>query len=657
MKRYVIYLILGLVILSLTSPVSAQGEIGLNFVVRSGFDGYVKSNTWSPVHIIASNAGSDIAGEIRLQTNYPGETYARALSLPSQSQKEVTIFVPLLSNTFTLEFISDGQTLHRSQYTPRMIPPESFLVGIVSSSPSLLNFLAGLQTSNGSPLSVAHLAPEEISEKTQGLSALDVLIFNDIDTSVLTTAQQDNLTEWVLLGGHLIIGGGPNGAVTAGGVRHLLPMAELRPTTLTTLPALEDFVNELIPDQGPYLAAVPQGMAGRIGITQNDDVLLVTHNLGQGKVTYFALDFGLAPMNGWAGNTIFWETILAPIKSRTPFYASFEGMQSINNALANISVATLPAPRTLFLFLCSYILVLVPINYLVLARLRRRELAWLTIPVLIILFSLVGYIGGFRARGGRALLRQISVVQQTDFNVADQLKARATVDTFIGIYSPNRGRYTLKFGDSFLVQPTDNGSGYNNVKEISSAPTTIYYGNQTELQNLWADVGTMATAVAHGQTEAQPIKLNLTVTQTGGQWRVSGMIDNGSGQVLEEAILLMDDYGVKLSHLERGQTPVNHTLRRLDVSNSYSDVTIWGDFYHQLNDEESIVNDQIIRSIFWPTSRFGPATAQTPAANRPPESITLLGWQANTPAIMAIDVLDQRVDQEIVNLLIVRKAL
>jgi hypothetical protein len=227
----------------------------------------------------------------------------------------------------------------------------------------------------------------------------------------------------------------------------------------------------------------------------------------------------------------------------------------------------------------------------------------------------------------------------------------------VGVYSPKRERYTLKFQAGFLVQPTDGGSGYNGIREAGSAPTIIYYGPQTELQNLWADVGGMSTAVAHGQTNPQPVRLNLTATPQGSRWHVAGTVENQSQHVLEDVLLIVGDYGIALDNIEPGQTVIDYTLQALSVDVPYSDQTIWGEFYYQLNDPEAALNDQIIRGIFWPRS-YVPARVNSPVVNAPistPDEVVLLGWQRNLSTETIVEVVGQQVDQESTNLLIIRQ--
>ncbi|MFQ5575415.1 MAG: hypothetical protein ACE5G8_00345 [Anaerolineae bacterium] len=652
--KLLLCVLLALLAVTLAPTANAQsGDDALSVTVEVGFDGYVKTNAWAPVQVTATNTGPSVAGEVRLTTNYPGETYARALSLPSGSKKSVTLFAQLRGDgRFTLEFVTaSGQLLYRRTQTPRMLPPDIFMAGVVSSDPSQLNVLAGLRsassaTGSNEPLAVAHLILDQIPEQAAGLSALDALIFNDVDTTPMTPAQRRAVADWVSLGGRLVVGGGPNAAATVAGLADLLPVASLSIQTFPTLVDLGSLVAKAVPDQGPYLVAVPGETSGTVDLYEQGNPLLVHQTVGVGTVTYFGLDFGLAPMDGWAGNEAFWTKILRPLQNTPPFYTTYEAANSINDALANIAVAGLPSPVSLLVFLCTYIVVLVPLNYFVLKRIGRREWAWITIPALIILFTLVGYVGGFRSRSGQVMLRQVSVVRQSEG------AARAAVDTFIGLYSPARDHYTLKFAGDVLVQPTDGGSNFKGVKRTASAPTTIFYGPRTELQNLWTDIGSMATALAHGQTQARPIEVNVTLNRQGSRWQASGAIINNSGQTLDDAVLLIGNRGVQLSRLKPGRTKIDHPLRVLNTR-PYGDTTLWGEYYYQLGSAQERLNDQIIKSVFWPGSAGANRLLGLGLAIDPDTTVVLLGWQYNTPPETRIEVVGRSVSSSNTNLLIV----
>ncbi len=643
-------LLIALLLPLLAQPASAQSESGyLRVKVEHGFDGYVKDGLWTPIRITIANTGEAVAGDIRVITQYPGEHYARHLSLPLQSQKKITLFVPLRGGEYTLEFVSDaGKTLYRRRQRAQILPRENFLIGVVAPQPELLNFLAGLSSrQSGYSVEVAHLALDKLPERAIALGALDALVFNDVDTAQLTPAQQEALAGWVKQGGKLIAGGGPNAAATVAGLSSLLPVESVEIKTLDTLIDLGNLVNEPVPEQGPYLAGIPQPTPNAgVDLYEQDDPFLLSAPLGVGRVIYFALDFSLAPMNGWAGNEAFWKRLLEPLEALPPFYANYNAPHAINNALADIPGAGLPSPWSFLAYLCAYAFALIPANYLFLRIVKRPQWAWITIPALIVLFTLLGYISGFRARGGRVILRQISVARQASGDDT------AAVETFIGLYSPSRARYTLRFNGNALPQPTDGGSGYKGVKTTSSAPTTIRFDDRNELQNLWTDIGSMATAMAHDEIAVQPIELDLELKPEGSGWRISGRITNNTGQTLTDAGLLVGDYGLELSTLSPGLTKVDQRMRKVDVA-PYSAVSIWGNkSYYQLNDDKTPIKDQIVRSIFFNaySSLYSPGAM---GRGQLDNTVFLVGWQdQNSPAV-PLELLNHSASRESFGLRIV----
>ncbi len=622
----------------------AQENIGVILDIEIGFDGYIKNGLWTPVRVMAHNQGPDMQGQVRLQTNYLGEIYAQPLKLPAQAQKSVTFFVPARDTEWVVEFVSDGQVRGASRQVARMMSPTGYLIGVVSPNPSLLSFLAGLQTSNtGEPVSVAHINLSDIPHQAEGLSSLDALVLNDIDTTALDNVQREILSTWLQTGGRMVVGGGPNGRLTAAGLAEFLPIHHLTHYTLSSLDQLADFIGEAIPDQGPYIIATSTDIVGEVPLGQDEFPLLIQQNFGLGQVTYFALDFGLAPMNGWSGNLIFWEHVLTPLESQPPFYVAYDGLNRINNSLANIQVAGLPNPSILFAFLCSYIIVLVPMNYFVLKRLKRLERAWLTIPLLIFVFSAVGYVAGFRSRGSTVIMRQISVIQQT------VKMAPATLDSFVGLYSPTRDHYTVKFQDRVLTQPTN----VDSVKSRSSAPTTTLYAAQTELQNLWTDVGSMATFVSHTQTQPWPVNLNLSLKEQGSQWLVEGLVENRTDQILRHAMLFVGGHGLSLADLTGGSYNISNSLQPIIVQDDMQ--SLWGEYYYQLEDQELVSRDMIIRAVLWSQHAFG--SAQTSWSPKQVETATFVAWVDHLPSEATVAVQNHQVTPDSLNLLVVRMPL
>ena len=73
----------------------------------------------------------------------------------------------------------------------------------------------------------------------------------------------------------------------------------------------------------------------------------------------------------------------------------------IVSAVSQLASLALPPIGGLIAILGGYILLIGPLNYLILKRLDRRELAWLTMPALIVVFARRGLRLRIALRGNR----------------------------------------------------------------------------------------------------------------------------------------------------------------------------------------------------------------------------------------------------------------
>ncbi len=109
----------------------------------------------------------------------------------------------------------------------------------------------------------------------------------------------------------------------------------------------------------------------------------------------------------------------------------------LNEAVATMPQAELPSIWLVVGFLVAYIIVLVPLNYYLLNRLDRRELAWVTTPAIVLLFSFGAYGLGYGMRGGAVLLNRIGIIEAG----AGATVGRGTA--YAAIFSPSRTGYDL----------------------------------------------------------------------------------------------------------------------------------------------------------------------------------------------------------------------
>ena len=105
---------------------------------------------------------------------------------------------------------------------------------------------------------------------------------------------------------------------------------------------------------------------------------------------------------------------------RTPRLEQFFGGQfpvrqemenAMSGALEHAPRARRAAAELLLVVIVAYILLIGPISYFVLRRIDRRELAWVTAPILVVLFTACSYGIGRTMKGGDVIVNEISVVR------------------------------------------------------------------------------------------------------------------------------------------------------------------------------------------------------------------------------------------------------
>ncbi len=102
-----LFLALDILIGGTTTAVAQEDNPAIELEARAGFDGYYKQNMWLPVQISAANSGPSIEGDVRVTVgNADGTIYNAPLSLPTQSNKQLTLIIHP-ANHFTNHFPVD----------------------------------------------------------------------------------------------------------------------------------------------------------------------------------------------------------------------------------------------------------------------------------------------------------------------------------------------------------------------------------------------------------------------------------------------------------------------------------------------------------------------------------------------------------------------
>ena len=641
MRRILIWTVLALLTAFLVPfRVEAQAP-GVVMDAAALYEGASKYGEWLPVVVDLENNGPDVNGQAEVLVSGSGQEtiYAQHVELPRGSRKQVTIYV--VPNNFSrrlvVEFVPDegGDALASEEVEVRPVPNIRYMIGVVSAGGDGFEPLASANfrgtRGQQAQTMVLPLDLATLPDRPEALRTLDLIVFSGVDTSALTPRQRASLEQYVAQGGVVALAGGPEAArVLAGIPESLMPVTLTGETSLESLGALEEVAGEPVRVNGPFPAAVAEPVVEDSARTLEGELpLVVEREVGDGAVLWMALDPALSPFDAWAGTDEFW---LATLGQRAAYPADIppdmSPRQVFNEqlfyALQNLPSLDLPSLRLLVPLLAIYILIVGPVNYFVLRRRRHLELAWVTIPVITLLFSVGAYGLGFQLRGSDVILNQVAVVRA----VPDA--EGGYVRSMLGVFSPSRRTYTLEVEGEALVSPTRAPGDPFSSSGGGSTRAMVVQGEPTLVQNFTVNQWSMQSVVAERLvTEGYSFGSELVTRDDS----VVGTVTNTSGMLWENVAVVLGSQFQKLGDIAPGESK-EVSLRMTDVNPQMSGDVAWRLFENEFGpngaNRDTQVRQQILSGLF--NSPTGAGNSPLSATRQP----LLLAWLDGAPTEISI---------------------
>jgi hypothetical protein len=550
-KRRFLTLFLLMILAAAFAP-PQQNQPDLTLAVSAGYNRYYRQGQWVPLRVYVSNSGDDLNGYIRVRTSKSGSleetTYRTPIDLPHGARKQVFLYISLdnYAANIQVEVVDRGGHVVKRDNTAMLLArPEDILYAVVSESPFGTVDLAALTPGTGEGHQT-NWQVDEIPALANALAGLDVFMFHDVDTGSLTAEQQAALREWVLAGGHLIVAGGDSWQRTTAGLLDLLPVTLRGTVPVESVAALADYLHlpaDTLDESMTAADSVPNPSA-QVLVSAGTTPLLVRQTMGSGMVDFLAVDPNAEPLRSWADKQYLWYAMTVSTGQRPSWANGFNYWTAAREATLTTFSNVLPTFFQLCGFLLLYIVLLGPVNYAVLKLINRREWAWFTSPVLIIIFAVLAYQVGFNLRGNVPTVNRLTVVQV--WPGSDQ----AQVHALVGVQSPRRSTYDIAVDRGYVLRALpQTGIGLN-------VPTTIDEGTRYAADSIPIDAGTIASFTASGFTPAPGLDASAVWhlgdgTQT---VHVSGSFTNTLDVPLEDAVVLIRGTAQALETIAPGRT-------------------------------------------------------------------------------------------------------
>ena len=534
-------------------PASAADPVTIE--ARALVGGYFAPGGWLAVDVSIANSGPPVEGYVTADS----ETgpVSRFVELPSGARKTLPLYVrpqPFARQQRVRLVSGDGADLAEVRADIRTMSGGN--VAVVGDDSG--NLRAQLTPPEpGGADRVVQISTLDLPERPEPLGGLDAVVWA-ADGGALGDNQRRALERWTADGGQLIVLGGADWQARVAAFEGLLPLERLSALDAVDVASLGDWAGGALPEAISTTVStgdLAEGAAVLVPLATDDDRALISaRSLGAGRLVFIGADVATDDFAGWDGAGRLWSRIIPDTRIAAQFFGAPPVEQqsfAFIGALGSIAALGVPPAELLLLVIIGYIILIGPLSYIVLRRLDRRELAWITAPALVVVFSAGSYGIGSVTKGGDIILNEIAVVRSAGGGSA------ATVESYAGLFSPSRASYDLLVRGDALIAALGSGNQFDPQTGAPITPTAaVEQGDPAWLRDLEVGVFGLQAVRADAIVPYRPsLEVSWHYTDDG----IEGEVRNAGAIALED-VAVIDGNAVLVGDVAPGES-ADFTLR------------------------------------------------------------------------------------------------
>ncbi len=256
--------------------------------------------------------------------------------------------------------------------------------------------------------------------------------------------------------------------------------------------------------------------------TVGDRAVAAVAPYGNGSVAIVGFDPSARWLTDGQAATTLWQSL---IPQRTANGTVIFDDSQILQGVVSLPSLALPPIGGLLLLLAGYILVIGPLNYLVLRRLDRRELAWLTMPILILGFAVGAYAYGAALRGTDIVVNELAIVRGALDTTVGSAQA------YFGVFSPTRGTYQVEVPGGALLAPPLNPDAIGGTSGLLD----VLQGDPSAVRDLTIGFGSLRVVRAETTATVPRMRADLHLADD----VLTGTLENVSDVTLEHVSVVL----------------------------------------------------------------------------------------------------------------------
>lgn len=605
----------------------AYAEEPFEIKTSIGFNGFYKNNYAAPISIEVKNNEKDIDGKIQIlfgnvffADKELYTAYTKELNIAKGATKTIDMELKLANyiTEYKIRILDKkNKIIWEDESVPMPSPKAKDVigVGILSDEYESLWYLPLMTFSkldegiDKRDTAICDLGGK-LSTDIRYLEMLDVIVINNFGTEKLTSEEKDVLKKWINNGGILLVGTGPNYNKTLSGLADINFINVNGTTTISEINNIKDSSGNSFNPEAPLPIIKAESDIGSVIVEEENHPIVFTKESGKGKITIFAFDLGLSPFIDWSKKDEFVENIIAGdiINLNVNSEQTLVGNGSNNRLFSLVQYLPrdrVPSGKIIITILIMFTIIVGPINYLILRKMDKREKAWITIPVISVIFSIVMLIWGGRVNFNEPLMNNISIIQiNNDTNSYD-------ISTFSGITNFRNGDIDISSNEDVDIGAKESYdyyvySDYANYEDNDIILEYILSKNKIvsfKKKGVW---DLQEVSLKETKKLEQGIIPDLKLKGN----TISGEIKNYSNMNLEDAILIYGLEFYKLGDLKKGESKIisfdmNNPNSSNQSGSKYSkeifqlidSIYPWSSIQNTAKNQDTILNQAMKRDI------------------------------------------------------------
>ncbi len=609
-RRRLLLTVAVVIVGALGIPAAAHASSARIMELRAGLANHYKVGQWIPIWVeIDSGPLVDARIEVTVPDSDGVATTASAPLQPASSSRggasallytrigrvgsPITISLVLGGRVVDEWTVQPGAASGRGAELVELPHTGELLVTFGETASELMDaFVDGEAVSRQGGRRIARLTDvAELPRDWFGYESVDVLVISAADSALLRDLAADEtryaaLVRWIELGGRLTVlsGGDDTQEMLAEGgpLEGLVPGKFAEVARLPETGPLERFANSDAAITAhvartaimvPRLVDVEGAIEAYAGQRPTDLPLVVRATRGLGEVTFAGVDLAKPPLAEWPGRKQFLQTLLRPYLAVidvadhsetlvTRGYNDLSGAlrQRLGRSFATVAPITFPVVAVLAI---AYLLALGPIDYLIVHRwLRRPWAAWVTFPLVVVLFGIAALaLADWRSGASGPRVNQLELID------IDTITGRARGTFWATLFSPHADEFDLSLDVAAPGNQGDAGaevllswwglpgvgiggmqSRWTDIGKFGGGYT--YTAERDGLENVPVLTSASKSLLARWTAPAGPLVEARLVDKDG---LVTGWIENRLGQPVRNVRLLYNGWAYRLGDLEAAE--------------------------------------------------------------------------------------------------------